>query len=197
MLTFATAIFFLLVTPGPGVLSLAGVGSAFGWRPGWAYGIGLFFGSNAVMLVAAAGLAAALLAMPGLRVAFVVLSTGYLLYLAARIALAGSRIGFLEASAPPGVGGGLVLQAFNPKAYAVGTFVFSNFPFAMSYGWEVVWKMVILNAVWIPIHVAWLAAGVGLRSLDLAPGTQRAINVAMAVAMVIVVTLALRSSLSG
>ncbi|MDG1256729.1 MAG: LysE family translocator, partial [Paracoccaceae bacterium] len=33
MLTFATAVILLLLTPGPGVLSTAGVGSAFGpWR---------------------------------------------------------------------------------------------------------------------------------------------------------------------
>ena len=32
MLTFAVACFFILITPGPGVLSTAGVGSAFGRR---------------------------------------------------------------------------------------------------------------------------------------------------------------------
>ncbi|MCH1465812.1 MAG: LysE family translocator, partial [Alphaproteobacteria bacterium] len=30
MLTFALAVFLLIATPGPGVLSTAGVGSAFG-----------------------------------------------------------------------------------------------------------------------------------------------------------------------
>ncbi|MGB0853473.1 MAG: LysE family translocator, partial [Pikeienuella sp.] len=34
MLTFAAAVFFLLITPGPGVLSLAGVGASFGYRAG-------------------------------------------------------------------------------------------------------------------------------------------------------------------
>ncbi len=32
MLIFAAAVFFLIITPGPGVLSTAGVGSAFGAR---------------------------------------------------------------------------------------------------------------------------------------------------------------------
>ncbi|MEM7753701.1 MAG: LysE family translocator, partial [Pseudomonadota bacterium] len=32
MLTFAIAILFLVGTPGPGVLSLAGVGAAYGYR---------------------------------------------------------------------------------------------------------------------------------------------------------------------
>ena len=32
MLTFVLAVFLLIITPGPGVLSLAGVGAAYGWR---------------------------------------------------------------------------------------------------------------------------------------------------------------------
>ena len=32
MLAFAFAVFLLLITPGPGVLSLAGVGTAYGWK---------------------------------------------------------------------------------------------------------------------------------------------------------------------
>ena len=33
MATFAIAIFLMIITPGPGVLSLAGTGAGFGWRP--------------------------------------------------------------------------------------------------------------------------------------------------------------------
>ncbi|MGI9357596.1 MAG: LysE family translocator [Rhizobiaceae bacterium] len=191
MLTFLTAIFFLLVTPGPGVLSLAGVGSAFGYRAGWAYGTGLFVGSNAVMAAAAAGLAALFLANENLRLVFTVVSTAYLLYLAAKIAFAGSRIAFIESTKPPGLWGGIALQAVNPKAYAVGTFVFSNFPiWPSSFGIEVLLKFILLNAVWIPIHIAWLSAGITVNQLDLARNTQIAINVGMALAMLIVVGLA-------
>ena len=32
MIAFVLAIFLLILTPGPGVLSLAGVGAAHGWR---------------------------------------------------------------------------------------------------------------------------------------------------------------------
>ena len=35
MLTFALAVFLLIITPGPGVLSLAGVVAAYGWRQGF------------------------------------------------------------------------------------------------------------------------------------------------------------------
>ena len=42
ILVFTFAVFLLLVTPGPGVLSTAGVGSGFGSRAGLVYLIGLF-----------------------------------------------------------------------------------------------------------------------------------------------------------
>ena len=47
--------------------------------------------------------------------------------------------------------------------------------------------------IWIPIHLAWLWAGVSLHKLNLAPHTQRVINVFMALAMLGVVALALWS----
>ena len=40
MIIFVSAVFLLILTPGPGVLSLAGVGAAFGWRQGIKYLIG-------------------------------------------------------------------------------------------------------------------------------------------------------------
>lgn len=195
LVLFALAIFFLLASPGPGVLSLAAVGSAFGPRAGLVYGTGLFVGSNAVMVAAAAGLAVLFDLYPVLRVAFTVVSSGYLLYLAARIAFAGSGVGFDAAQRAPGLAGGLVLQAFNPKAYAVGAFVFSGFPLVADRPLaEFTLKIVVLNLIWVPIHVAWLALGIGLRRLDLAPRTQRAINVGMALLMVGVVALATLAS---
>ena len=41
----------MMVTPGPGVLSLAGVGAGFGWRVGIMYLIGLFLGTNGVLFL--------------------------------------------------------------------------------------------------------------------------------------------------
>ncbi|MFO6463065.1 LysE family translocator [Jannaschia sp. KMU-145] len=192
MMTFAAAVFFLIVTPGPGVLSTAGVGSAFGAPAGLRYVTGLFLGNFAVGLAVVTGLAALVLAEPAIRTVLMLASTGYLLYLALRIATAGAKLAFIEAARPPGLRDGLALQAINPKAYAVNTALFSGFPFMADAPLaEALIKIVILNAIWIPIHLGWLWAGVALRRLDLAPGTQRAINIAMAASMLIVVGLAL------
>ena len=89
----------------------------------------------------------------------------------------------------------MLLQAINPKAYAVNTSLISGFGFAPeNLMFEIVAKVAIMNAIWIPVHLAWLWAGVTLHRLDLPPRTQRAINIAMALAMLGVVALALWSA---
>ena len=192
MLSFAAAVFLLLITPGPGVLSVAGVGAAFGYRAGFSYIAGLFLGTNIVALAVISGLAALVLGIPVLRMVLLFASVGYIFYLALRIALAGTRVAFIEAKAAPGLGAGIVLQFINPKAYAVNTTLFSGFAFLPgNLAIETAIKLLILNAIWVPVHFAWLWAGVSLHRLDLSPRAQRAINFGMAGAMIGVVTLAL------
>ena len=191
MLTFAAAVFFLIITPGPGVLSTAGVGAAFGARAGTHYVAGLFIGTNLVCIAVVSGLTAVLFADERLRTVLFFASIAYLMYLALRIALAGSKIAFIERQAPPGVLGGIALQAINPKAYAVNTALFTGFGFMpTNLGAEIALKFLIVNAIWIPIHFAWLWLGIALRRMNLPHRTQRIINIAMALSMLAVVALA-------
>ncbi|MCR9255540.1 MAG: LysE family translocator [Alphaproteobacteria bacterium] len=192
MLAFAAAVFFLIITPGPGVLSVAGIGSGFGFRAGNRFVFGLWVGNNFVALLVVSGLAVAVMADPVVRTVLLGASTAYLLYLAARIALAGSKIAFIERQSPPGTTDAIALQFVNPKAYAVNTAFFSGFGFLPAEpSAEILIKFVIMNAIWIPIHYLWLWAGVTVRRLDLPPRTQSIINILMAAAMVAVVALAL------
>ena len=196
MLEFAAAVFFLVITPGPGVLSIAGVGSGYGYRPGLAFMGGLWVGNNLVAALVISGVAAAALAQPGLREVLLWGSTAYLLWLGAKIAFAGTRIAFIHSEKAPGFWNGLALQPINPKAYAVNTALFSGFAFLPgALVTETAIKLALFNAIWIPIHVAWLWAGVTLRRLDLAPRLQRAINMAMAAAMLAVVAIAVTAQL--
>ena len=198
MLTFAAAVFFLIITPGPGVLSTAGVGSAFGARPGTRYVTGLWLGNNLVALAVVMGITAVILADSRIRAVLFLASTGYLLYLALRIAMAGSKVAFIEAATPPGVFNGLALQMINPKAYAVHTTLFSGFTFLPgNLAVETVSKFLILNAIWIPIHFLWLYLGITLRQLNLSERTHRIINVAMSLSMLAVVALAFGGFLIG
>ena len=83
------------------------------------------------------------------------------------------------------------MQPINPKAYAVNTALFSGFtlmPDALIA--EAVWKLIIVNAIWAPIHVLWVWFGATLKRLDLPADRQRIINIAMASSMLLVVILA-------
>ena len=198
MLSFFGAIVLLVTTPGPGVLSLAGVGAAFGFRAGLHYMTGLFIGNNLVGLAVVTGLAALILANPVIRTVLAIASAGYLFYMAIRIALAGSKVGFSAATRRPGIVDGVLLQLINPKAYVVSTSIFSGFVIlSEALLAEVILKFLLFNVVWIPVHFVWLWAGSALQRLDLPPRVQRGINLIMAAALVGVVLLAGLSLLRG
>lgn len=191
MVAFSLAVFFLIITPGPGVLSAAGVGAGFGYRAGLAYVAGLFLGNNLVALAVVSGLAALLFSLPYVRTILFAISLAYLFYIAAKIAFAGSKLAFIHADRPPGFIGGLALQPINPKAYVVNTAFFTGFPFwADNLTGEIAIKFVIMNLIWTPIHLLWLFAGVSLHRLNLTANAHFAINIAMAAAMLLVVVIA-------
>ena len=190
MIEFAAAVFFLILTPGPGVLSAAGVGAGFGFRAGFGYVFGLFLGNNIVASLVISGLAAILLGYEPLRLLLMGISTAYLFYLAMRIGFAGAEIGFIAAKHNPGARDGIILQLVNPKAYAVSTALFTSFAFyPENFTIEIVIKLLIFNAIWVPLHLLWLYAGVRVHQLSLTPQQTRWVNIAMAVSLAAVVLL--------
>ncbi len=192
MLTFAISVFLLIVTPGPGVLSTAGFGAAYGFKKSLRYVFGLFLGTNLVFFAVATGLIAILLSIPSSRIFLLILSTCYLFYLASKIALAGSNIAFVKAKAPPGVISGILLQAINPKAYVVNTTFVSGFAFYQSsFAVELIIKFFIMNSIWIPLHLLWLYVGTVLHELNLSNRNQRIINIMMSISMVLVVVISI------
>ena len=194
MVSFLVSVILLTATPGPGVLSVAGVGAAFGAPAGLRYLFGVFIGTNAVALLAASGLAALMMAQPGLRLALTILSVTYLGWLAFRIARQGDRLALTEHARPPGIRSGVTLQVLNPKCHAVNLSLFSGFTLFDEAVWvEIATKFLLINAVWVPVHVSWLAAGAGLAKLDLSAGWRRALNLGMAATMLAAVLLALLS----
>lgn len=191
MLTFITAVFFLIITPGPGVLSVAGNAAAYGFRAGVPYLTGVVLGSLVVMGAVASGLAALVFATPYVREVLLTASLGYLLYLAWRIATSGSGIAIIETDKPLGFFNGAMLSLINPKAYAVFTTIIGGFNFyPESTPVEVAMKFMIFTAMSFPIHLLWNLIGATLKHLLLGPKGQRAVNVGMAISMLLVVALA-------
>lgn len=196
MFSFISVSFFLLITPGPGVLSVAGIGSGFGFKAGQRFLWGLCLGNLLVGIAVVSGLAATIFSIQYLRVILLALSLTYLMYLALKIAMAGNNVAFIKSERIPSFGDALALQTINPKAYAVNTTLFTGFNFLPgNLAQETVIKFVIFNLVWIPIHFGWLYAGASMKKLNLSPKIQNLINLSMALSMVAIIIIAIVSEI--
>ena len=197
MLSFTAALLLIMLTPGPAVLTAAGFGASYGFRRSAGFVFGLLIGANLILLAVVTGFAAVLFSVPWLRLVLVAASLGFLLYLASKIALAGVKLAVISSSRPPGIIGGILIQTVNPKAYAVMTSMVTGFNYAPdAVGFELTTKILIANAIWLPMHFLWLWAGVQLHGLNLSDRTQRWINFIMAGGLVVAVVLSASSFLA-
>jgi len=180
-----------MITPGPGVLSIAGVGASFGKAPALRYLIGLLMGTNLVALAVVTGVAGLVLANPLIKPVLLYASMAYLTFLALRVALAGTEIEFIQQQSAPGIKYGIVFQIINPKAYVVNTTLFTGLPIDAGGGLsELALKFLIINAIWIPIHLVWMMFGISFRQMNLSPKVQRIVSVLMGLSLLMVVALA-------
>ena len=197
MLSFTAALLLIMLTPGPAVLTAAGFGASYGFRRSAGFVFGLLIGANLILLAVVTGFAAVLFSVPWLRLVLVAASLGFLLYLASKIALAGVKLAVISSPRPPRIIGGILIQTVNPKAYAVMTSMVTGFNYAPdAVGFELTTKILIANAIWLPMHFLWLWAGVQLHGLNLSDRTQRWINFIMAGGLVVVVVLSASSFLA-
>ncbi len=194
MIIFALAVFLLIITPGPGVLSAAGVGASFGFRLGLYYLFGLFLGTNLVSILVVTGVSTIIMNIPFIRFILIILSSFYLLILAYLIAFSGGRIALIKNKFGTGIIGGLFLQLLNPKAYAVNTSLFTSFAFLPEdIIIEILLKFFIMNMIWLPIHILWLYFGIVISELNISNALNKKINLVMASSLVIVVFLSIIS----
>ena len=190
MITYIIVSFLMMVTPGPGVLSLAGVGAGFGWRVGMMYLIGLFLGTNGVALLVVLGFKQFLFEIEGVELTFLFLSLSYLSFLSWRIATSDNKTGFKQSLKAPKLYEGIFLQFVNPKAYVVQGHLFVVLSLGInSYNAEIITKFIIVNSIWIPIHLLWLWLGISLKKWSLASKKQTFVNRAMGLALFAVVIL--------
>ena len=180
MLAFCFAVFFLIITPGPAVLALAGVGATFSFNDGLKFLAGLAIGHITVSLLVITGIASVIFSFTYMRTLFLIISTSFLLFLAFRIVTNGSNIVFSKHLAIPTAFDGIALQLMNPKAYAVHTIIFSGFSiFPDSFLFETFWKLLVMNVIWFPLHFAWLVAGITVQKISLKPSIHKTINIIM------------------
>jgi threonine/homoserine/homoserine lactone efflux protein len=188
-ISYVIVSFLMMVTPGPGVLSLAGVGAGFGWKVGTMYLIGLFLGTNGVALLVVLGFKQFLFDIYGVKYIFLFLSLSYLSFLSWKIANSDNKTGFKETSKAPKLYEGIFLQFVNPKAYVVQGHLFVVLSLGMAYNLEILTKFLIVNSIWIPIHILWLWLGISLKKWSLASNKQVWVNRGMGLALFAVVIL--------
>ncbi len=182
----------IMGSPGPSNLSAAAVGAAFGARRAAAYVAGLASGTLAVLLMVSFGLLALLTTVPLAAVMLKVASAIYLMYLAYRIGTAPPLRADLQGAAAPAYPGGFLLGVANPKAYfAIAAVVAGNTLFPGDARLDGMAKGSILVLLIVAFHLLWMFLGAGLARFLRDPGVSRAVNVAMAVALLLTGAMAL------
>lgn len=166
-------------SPGPSTVSLVAVSAAYGVRQAIAYGVGLVVGTIGVLLAVAGGVTVLLLALPVLRWVLLALAVAYALRLAVRLALSSTFGGEGTVASRLSVGGGVLLGALNPKAWVAISAVFLSAHLVAAPLLDATVKVVVLAAVIVVVHAAWLAAGRSLEPVLRAPRRARAANLVL------------------
>jgi threonine/homoserine/homoserine lactone efflux protein len=181
----------IMGSPGPATVSLTAAASAYGARRSLGYLLGIVAGTVVVLVAVASGITAALLAVPAVRSALIAVSAAYILWLAYRIATAPPPGDRRAPAAAPSFTGGLVLGVANPKAWVAIAAVFAGARLAGGAAADAAAKVAVLSAMVVVIMTAWLVAGVSFASVLRDPCRARAVNVALAAALVGATALAL------
>jgi threonine/homoserine/homoserine lactone efflux protein len=171
-------------SPGPATISLVAAGSAYGVRRSLGYLAGIVAGTAIVLVAVAAGITAALLAVPALEPALLAAAAAYIVWLAYHVATAPPLGAAGGGGEPPAFAGGALLGVANPKAWVAIAAVFAAARLAASSTVDALLKVAVLSVMIVAINVVWLAAGTSLAPLLREPRRARVVNVALAVLLV-------------
>lgn len=173
------------VTPGPNNLMLLSSGVTFGFRRTIPHMLGIGVGFVVLLLAVGAGLGALLTALPWLHTALKIAGGLYLLYLAWRIATAGSVDPEGAAGARPmGFWAAAAFQWVNPKAWLMAVSAMATYTIPADYLVTMLLVAAAFGVVNLPCVSLWAALGSALRPLLSAPRLVRGFNVTMALLLV-------------
>ena len=185
LLAFILVGFALMGSPGPASLSCAAMGAAYDFRTARNYLFGVTFGAMLVVAGVAAGVFAAIIAIPLAAEVLTVVAIAYLGYLAFKIATAPPVGEAASLEDAPGFMTGLILNLSNPKAYAAFAALFSGFQlFPQSPVQSTYVQVFVCYAILCIVNPAWLYAGSALRNMLRDEKTSRRVNIAFAVLLV-------------
>ncbi|TPI18788.1 LysE family translocator [Mesorhizobium sp. B4-1-1] len=189
VLALIVAATVVMGSPGPATISVTAIGAAFGLRPSLRYTSGVVLGTIAVLLAVAAGIFGMLTSVPGVAPVLAIASAAYILYLAFKIATAPPLAERGNMAMKPDFLGGFMLAVANPKAYvAIGAVFAGAASRADTLGAPT--RLLVLAAMIVAIHVAWLLAGTAFARFLRHPLASRIINLAFAATLVLTTALA-------
>ncbi|MCB1768577.1 MAG: LysE family translocator [Candidatus Competibacteraceae bacterium] len=119
--------FTMSITPGPNNLILTVTGAQFGLRATVPVMAGILAGMGLLIGLAGAGVAALLLAVPGLEPTLRVLGLGYLLWLAWELCASGVRLDARAIGRPLTTAEAMLFQFANPKAWMMAITAVTSF----------------------------------------------------------------------
>ena len=186
------AAFPLMGSPGPATISLAGVGTGFGFRNGRQYLIGIVPGTIGVLILVATGITTLVLAIPTFVTVLTTIAVVYILYLAWKIATAPILATDVTTSIAPSLASGFVLAIANPKAFAaIGAVYTSQTLINNNLIADSALKISALTVVIVLVNTAWLLFGSFFSRLLHHRILGRVANLAFAVMLLVSVALAL------
>jgi len=184
LLPLATFCLVSTVTPGPNNMMLLASGATFGMRRTLRHIAGVSGGCAVMVLVLGWALAGAVGRMPGAFTALHVVSTGYLLWLAWRIATATGPHGANARARPLGVIDAAAFQWVNPKAWAMVLGAVTSFARPDHLLVDVPLIALVLMAIGLPSISMWAGSGQVLSRFLSDPRALRVFNVGMAALLV-------------
>ena len=182
-LSLAAFAFVTSITPGPNNLMLMASGATFGVRRTVPHMLGGALGFVFMAVLVGAGLAQAFAAVPQLYTVLKVLSVGYLLFLAWKIATAPPPGEAARAGRPMTFLGAAAFQWVNPKAWAMALTAVTVYAPAQTVG-TVGAVAAAFGVVNLPSVGVWAVLGQEMRRVLTNPARMRAFNVVMAVLLV-------------
>ena len=174
---FATVMFF---TPGPNNIMLLSSGLTYGFRRTLPHVAGITVGVAFMIGTVGLGLGTIFIAWPVLQTILKYAGIGYLVYLAAAIAMSGPASAQDNRRGPMTFWGAAMFQWINVKGWVMVIGSITAYAAIASFPWNIVIQVVLCLVLGVLACSAWALFGSALRPLLTSPGAVRAFNIVMA-----------------
>ena len=174
---FATVMFF---TPGPNNIMLLSSGLTYGFRRTLPHVAGITIGVAFMIGTVGLGLGTVFIAWPVLQTILKYAGVGYLVYLAAAIAMSGPASAQDNRRGPMTFWGAAMFQWINVKGWVMVIGSITAYAAIASFPWNIVIQVALCLLLGVLACSAWALFGSALRPLLTSPGAVRAFNIVMA-----------------